>query len=238
MARVGLVTIAYREGRLIYPFLNHIPTWVDETLVLVSEKPWFGKELPDDGTIVKARKCGATVIEYPWESEEAQRNAGQEYFTGYDWVIVLDPDEFLDNNNWDNLKALIDSAPQNDAFVVDHQRVYWKDGWHATPDRDYQQLILVRPGVRFIDKRVVGSSYAVAPVVIHHFSWSKTDDEVWNKISHYAHANDFDIEHWYEEVWKPWKPGDTDVHPTSPETLHEFERAVLPPELEKLELWP
>jgi glycosyltransferase involved in cell wall biosynthesis len=236
--RVGLVTIVYREGRLISPFLNHIPEWVDETLVLASEKPWFGKELPDDGTIIKARKNGATVIEHPWKTEEDQRNAGQEYFTGFDWVIILDPDEFLDDNNWENLKALIDSNPQNDAFVVDHQRVYWKDGWHATPDRDYQQLILVRPGVRFVDKRVVGSSYAIAPVVINHFSWAKTDDEVWNKISHYAHANDFNTEHWYETVWKLWKPGDIDVHPTSPETLHEFERAVLPPELERLKLWP
>ncbi len=236
--RVGLATIVYREGRLITPFLNHIPKWVDETVVLASEKPWFGKELPDDGTLLKARKAGATVIEHNWRTEEDQRNAGQEYFTGYDWVIILDPDEFLDNNNWANLKDLIDSNPQNDAFVVDHQKVYWKDGWKATPDRDYQQLILVRPGIRFVDKRVVGSSYAVAPIHINHFSWAKTDDEVWNKISHYAHANDFNTEHWYETVWKLWKPGDEDVHPTSPDTLHQFERAQLPEELERLGLWP
>lgn len=238
MARVGLVTIAYREGRFIFPFLNRVPDWVEETLVLVTEKPWFGKELPDDGTVQKARKCGATVIEYPWESETEQRNAGQEYFTGHDWVIILDPDEFFDDNNWANLKSLIDSNPPNDAFVVDHQKVYWKDGWYATPDRDYQQLILVRPGVRFVDKRVVGSSYAVAPLALHHFSWARTDDEIWNKISHYAHANDFDIEKWYEEVWKQWKPGDEDVHPTSPETLHQFVKANLPPELAELNLWP
>jgi predicted transcriptional regulator YdeE len=68
-------------------------------------------------------------------------------------------------------------------------------------------------------------------------SWVKTDEEVWNKISHYAHAEDFDIKAWYENVWLKWKPGMQDVHPTTPETLHNLIPAKLPPELEKLNLW-
>jgi hypothetical protein len=237
--KVAVVAIALNEERFIKPWLQHIPDWVNDKCVLISEKPWFGDEnVYRDKTYEVAEAEGAMVIKRDWKTEEDQRNFAQELFGDYDWLIILDPDEFLDNNNWYQLRKLIESEPQNDAFVVDHQLTYWKDGWVADPPRDYQQLILVRPGIRFIDKRVVNSSYEVAPVFIHHFSWARTDMEVWEKISHYAHANDFDTKKWYADVWKKWQPGDTDVHPTSPDTLHEFIKAELPPELEELNLWP
>lgn len=240
--RVATVAVAYREKRLIQKHLKHIPNWVEEKVVLVSKKPWNGDELPDDGTADLARAAGAVVIEHDWKTEEEQRNAGQELLIDFDWVIVLDPDEFLDNSNWQNLKNYLDVASsiynETKAYVVDHQLTYWKNGYVADPPRDYQQLVLVRPEVRFVDKRVVGSSYGVLPVFVHHFSWAKTDEEVWNKISHYAHASDFDIKHWYENVWKTWKPGIKDVHPTTPTTLHQLKRAELPFELDVLGLWP
>lgn len=234
--KIALMTICYRESRLIKKFLNHIPSWVDKKLVLVSEKPWFGDELPDDGT-AKLAEGLADVIVYPWETEEEQRNAGLEYLSDYDWVIVLDPDEFLDNENWEALKDCLELADAK-ALVVSHQLTYWKDGYVADPPRDYQMLIAVRPGVRFVDKRVVNTGYQEIPVFLHHMSWAKTDKEVWDKITHYAHANDFDTEEWFEDVWKKWKPGMKDVHPTTPETLHNLIPAKLPPELDKLQLWP
>lgn len=236
--KIGLLTVAYNEGRMMPKFLSHLPKWINTTVVLVSNTPWFGKaELPDN-TDITAEKMGADVIVHDWDSEEEQRNAGLDYLNDCDWVIVLDPDEFLDNSNWKKLRGLIDQNPENNAFVVDHQKVYWKDGWHAVPDRDYQQLILVRPNrVRFVDKRVIDSSFAIAPVFIHHFSWAKTDAECWSKISHYAHAKDFDIEKWFNEVWLKWTPEMQDVHPTTPETLHRFQKAKLPTELERLDLW-
>ena len=200
--KVAVVAIALNEERFIGPWLQHIPDWVLTKCVLVSEKPWFGDEnVFRDDTYEVAETNGAMVIKRPWASEHEQRNFGQDLFGDYDWVIVLDPDEFLDDDNWAKLKELIDSAPQNDAFVVDHQLTYWKDGWVADPPKDYQQLILVRPGIRFVDK-------------------------------------DFDTVKWFNDVWKTWEPGVQDVHPTTPDTLHDFIRAELPPELERLNLWP
>ena len=237
--KVGLVTVAYNEERFIKPFLQHIPDWVNEKLVLVSSKPWQGEPEEADGTADIARKMGARVIVYDWATEEAQRNAGQEYFYDYDWVIVLDPDEFLDDEGWRMLKYTIDTNSQHaDANVVAGQKTYWKDGYVADPPRDYQMLILVKPNVRFVDKRVVGTSFATLPVSLHHFSWARTDKEIWSKISHYAHAKDFDIKDWYNNVWLKWKPGMKDVHPTTPETLHNLVKAKLPPEIERLKLWP
>lgn len=237
--RVATVAVAYNEARLIQKHLQHIPDWVSEKLVLVSEKPWNGLELMDDGTADLAREAGATVIKHDWATEEDQRNAGQEYLSDYDYIIVLDPDEFLDNKNWTALeKVLWDEDNPIRAGVVHHQLTYWQNGYVANPARDYPMLIVVQPDVRFVDKRVVDSSFSKLPVFLHHMSWAKTSDEVWRKISHYAHANDFDIEKWFNEVWLKWEPGMQDVHPVSPETLHNLERATLPKELEKLDLWP
>jgi len=85
---------------------------------------------------------------------------------------------------------------------------------------------------------VVDMGYDVLPLWLHHMSWARTDAEVWSKISHYAHAKDFDIKQWYNNVWLKWKPGMQDVHPITPDTLHDLIEARLPKELEGLHLWP
>ena len=235
--KIAISTIAYREERFIVPFIQHYQDKVEEILLLSTTKPWFGDADGTDKTPAIARSLGATVVEYPWATEHEQRNAGQEFLSDYDWIIIVDPDEYFDDENW---QRLIDTLETTDAeaLIVQGQYTYWKDGYVADPPRDYQQLVAVKPGVRFFDKRVVSSNYEVAPVWLHHFSWARTDDEVWRKISHYAHAKDFDIKDWFESIWLKWKPGMMDVHPVSPDTLHELKPANLPPEIEKLDLWP
>lgn len=234
---IGLITVAYREKRLIGKFLRHIPRWVDQKVVLLSEKPWFGMEEPDDGTMTRVISAGSIPILSTWSKEEDQRNTGLSLLEACDWIIVLDPDEFLSHTDWNKLYEFLETTDA-DAVVCEGQYTYWKKGWVADPPRDYQMLIAVRPHVKFVDKRVVNTGYAVAPVWVNHFSWAKTDKEVWSKITHYAHADDFDTKKWFEEVWKKWKPGMIDVHPTTPDTLHDLIPAELPPEIEELKLWP
>lgn len=236
--KFGLSTIAYHESRFIEPFLKHIPEWVEDRIVLNSTTPWMGEpEEVRDETAKLAKLTGARVIRNRWTTEQDQRNSGQFFHEDKDWVIVMDPDEFLSNEDWKKLKGFLETTDA-DAVVVEGQYTYWKDGWVADPPKDYQMLIAVRPQVKFVDKRVVGTNYVVAPIWLHHFSWARTDEEVWRKISHYAHAKDFDTNRWFNEVWKKWKPGMQDVHPTTPETLHDFKKAQLPPELERLGLFP
>lgn len=237
---LGLITVAYREGRFIKKFLRHVPHWVDRKVVLLSRKPWFGAETPDDGTFdaVAEPKGGDGIpVLGTWETEHDQRNTGLALLDDCDWIIVLDPDEFLSNEDWNKLYGFLEET-EADAVVCEGQHTYWKDGWVADPPKDYQMLIAVRPHVKFVDKRVVNTAYVEAPVWVHHFSWARTDKEVWSKISHYAHAEDFDIKAWYKNVWKKWKPGMKDVHPTTPDTLHDFKKAELPPEIKELKLWP
>lgn len=230
--RVATVAVAYNEERLIGPHLDHIPDWVEEKLVLVSASPWQGKaELPDRTDEI-AEAQGATVIVHDWPTEEDQRNAGQDYLHDYDWVVVLDPDEFLSKSSWVKLRRLL-SEEIPDANVVAHQRVFWKDK-EISPHTDYQQIILVRPSVRFVDKRVVDSAWGTLPVELLHFSWARTNDEIWSKITHYAHADEFNKERWYEEVWLGNKT--ENLHPLTPETLKGLVPAKLPADIKRLGL--
>lgn len=233
--KVGLVTIAYNEQRFIRPFLEHIPEWVDEKFVLVSTKPWQGEDEPLDSTAQIASELGATVIENYWPSEADQRNTGQALCADCDWVVVLDPDEYLDGTGWADLKAWIDKGYTSPAGVVKHQRVFWKDK-EVYPHKDYQQIILVRPYVNFSFARNIDRTFIELPVELYHFSWARTDKEVWSKISHYSHANEMDIKKWYDEVWLAGKT--TNLHPKTPEALEALVEAKLPPELEKLNLFP
>lgn len=235
--RYGLSTVAYWEPRFITPFIQHIPDWVEDVTVLSSTRPWMGKHKEGDPTASLARAAGARVIENYWATEAEQRNTGCDLHMDKDWVIIMDPDEFLDDEGWEKLKEHLENT-DSDAVVVEGQNTYWKNGYVADPARDYQMLIAVRPHVKFVDKRIVGIGYGTAPVWMHHFSWARTDEEIWSKISHYAHAEDFNIKDWYENVWLKWEPGVQDVHPVTPETLHDLIPTILPPELERLSLWP
>lgn len=232
----GSVAIAYEEPRFIVPHLMHLPIPQENRLVLNSINPWngVGESNPETAFIAEAH---ATVIRSSWPTEESQRNTGQDIHLGKDWVIVLDPDEFLTRKDWDTLFNFLENTDA-DAVVCEGQYTYWKNGYVADPPKDYQQLIAVRPHVQFVDKRVVGTGFKVAPVWVHHFSWARTNEEVLNKINHFAHADELDWRKWYEEVWLKWTPEMFDVHPKTPETLHKMIPATLPYELEELNLWP
>lgn len=229
----GSVAICYNEPRMIVPHLKHLPDWIDEKLVLVSTQPWFGEEVSNDKTAELAEPH-ARVIQAYWENEEDQRNTGQALHQDKDWVIVLDPDEFFDDLNWQKLKRFLETTGA-DAVIVEHQRVFYKNK-EVYPCYDYQQLIAVRPSVAFSEKRIANAHYVTAPVELLHFSWAKTNEEVWSKISHYAHARDFDIKDWYEKVWLSGRT--TNLHPVTPSALPALIDPVLPPEIEELGLFP
>lgn len=236
--RLASVAVAYKEERFIPKYIQAMQNRVEEVVVLNSTKPWQGTHTEEDKTAAIARSLGATVIEHDWSTEHEQRNAGQEYLSDFDWIIVLDPDEYITNDMWSKLYKFLEEQEEVRAFLPEMQHTYWKNGYVIDPPEDYKQVIAVRPSVRFFDKRCVDVPYAHAPIDLHHFSWARTDKECLSKIQHYAHAHEFDTADWYQKVWKDWHPMSLNLHPLTPEALRQAVPAKLPEELEKLDLWP
>lgn len=235
--KIACATVAFKEERFIVPFIQSMQDRVDEILVLNSTKPWNGEVDGVDNTAALAGSLGATVIQNDWRTEHDQRNAGQEYLSDYDWIIILDPDEYLLEDDWNKLVSFLESAPL-DAYVTGVQNTLWKRGYIIDPAEDYKQIIAVRPSVRFVDKRVVDTSWGYAPTELWHFSWARSDAECWRKITSYAHAGEFDPVRWFSEVWLDWTPEMQNLHPMTPEALKQAFKIQLPKELEVLNLWP
>lgn len=233
--RVASVNCTYNEAHYLPRHLKHMPDWVEEQVVLLSAKPWYGEELPDDGSEKLAKEAGATVLKYPWSNEVDQRNAGQDYLSQYDWILNLEPDEFLSNKDWDKLYDFLQTATGK-AYAI-KQRIFWGKGFESDPPEDFVPIIVTRPTVKFTEKRNIDSPWEVMPdMTLLHFAWARTDEEIWKKISHYSHAVDFDIKDWYENVWLARKT--ENVHPTTPEAIPKLIKAKLPKEIEELDIWP
>lgn len=235
--RIASVCTVFNEERFLPKHLSHMPDWVKEQVVLLSAKPWYGSDDKPDNSEKIASEVGATVIKYEWPDETQQRNAGQDYLSGYDWILNLEPDEFFDDATWERLHQFILNEAAEPAYAV-KQRIFWGKGLESDPPEDFVPIILTRPSVHFVDKRVIDSGWQTMPddITLLHFAWARSDAEIWKKISHYSHAVDFDIDAWYKDVWLAGKI--ENVHPTTPEAIPRLIPAILPPEIAALDLWP
>jgi glycosyltransferase involved in cell wall biosynthesis len=229
--KLGTSAIAYNEQRFIGPHLDHIP--LADKLVLVSTRSYQGQPAQADATEQIARDKANCIVDY-WKNEHDQRNVAQEYYSDYDWVLHLDPDEFLLPEDWLKLIKGLEQA-EGDAYSCALQYTYWRSGYRIDPPEPYCQIIAVRPTVRFVDRRDINipRPWASLPVNVHHFSWARTDDEVWQKITNYSHAHEIKA-NWYEKFWLGWSPELRNLHPTSPKAYKSTVSCTVPPQFEAL----
>lgn len=218
--RVGLAVCAYNEGRYIAPFLRQVPSWVEKIAVMAGEIPWNGpaseKRHETWENAARVNDPRVEIIRLRWKNEEGQRNWGLGYFYGYDWVLILDPDEFFTSEDWEKLRRSMESAPPSCPVIRCTFETYWKDWDHVfEPPDTHMGTIAVRPSkTTFMDKRCPFLDVERrADIVCHHLSWVRSDEEVRQKIMNWSHANDFDRETWYAEVWKKWYHGMRNIHP-------------------------
>ena len=194
---------------------------------MVSTLPWNGSPQESDQTVQIAQSLGAQVIVRYWESETEQRNWGLAYLYDYDYVLIVDPDELYTQEAQTKLLNRINNpidyvnrtGKRIPTFTCQEIITYWKTpDYIFSPNDSHLPIIALDPKqVRFSDKRgcrmkASGDGYVnicepIDGVVIHHMSWVKTNEKVLEKINAYAHANDFNTDYWFNEVWLKWTPG-------------------------------
>jgi glycosyltransferase involved in cell wall biosynthesis len=231
--RVGILTIAYNEERFIGPCIRQFKPFGLDHLVLLSNNPWHGDSRKPDATNDIASELGAEVICGDWESEHRQRNFGLDYFDGYDWVLIVDADEFYSP---DDISLLSESLEQDaEAIVAKNMLVYWKDTSHlVSPIQEDRPIVAIRPEQRFVMNRNAFSNIAETNATVHHLSYVRSDDDMQKKIQSFSHAVDFDTEHWYNTTWKQWTEYATDLHPVNPSQFRIANRIETPEWLERL----
>lgn len=213
--KIAACLIAYNEHRNIKAHLSQYPDWIEKILVLASIKPWFGPKSDQEcmtwNKIKELNDPRVETVKMYWPKEHEQRSWGLAALKDYDWVFTLDPDEFLTPEDWQKLRAFLDGCHQAvKCLIPDEMVTYWKDFGHCWDEGGdtHRPVLAVRPKQTvFWEKReVLEESRMRLKIKLHHLSWVKSDEEVWQKINNYSHAVDFDLRDWFDNVWKKWEP--------------------------------
>lgn len=216
--KIGILTLAYNEERFAKDCIRQFKGFlIDKHLFLISDTPWHGEKLQADKTADIAEKFGAEVIVGDWQSETEQRNFGLDQLKDCDWVLIVDADEHYEPKAVARLISFLEKAALP-AYGIGRLLTYWKDKKHIVdPEETGGLIVAVRPSVRFIDKRCIDSEWDFLPedIVMHHYSYVRTDEEMKKKISSFEHAEEI-VPNWYEDVWLKWTPEMKNVHPVNP----------------------
>lgn len=223
--RVAALTVAFGESHFIAACIQQFDGVVCDHLVLVAERPLEGDEVGDD-TAELAARAGAHVETGAWESQADHLNHGLSLLASYDWVLIVDADEFY---TAESIRALFlaMSRSRADAITAPHMKVYWKTAdWELVPDQTDNPIVAIRPSCRFRFMRQADCSKEPMAGWMYHFSYVRNDAEMLRKIRSFEHAREFDTQRWYEGTWLAWTLTSTDLHPLTPA---KFKRALRRP---------
>jgi hypothetical protein len=216
MLKIAVLTVAYKEEEYIEKCVRQWKGLVDKHLVLVSTHPWNGVNLGFDKTAEIARENGAEVIERYWETEAMQRDWGLAILRYYDYVLIVDPDEFYTLEDRKQIIKSLGMGEYTDAYRVEKMITYWKNtDYIFDPIDKHKPVVAVNPKtVRFYEHRQTqphDNSYPfqqfmpTIKATCHHFSWVHSDEKVQEKIQSYSHTDAIPFG-WYEDVWEKWTP--------------------------------
>lgn len=181
--KIAVQTIAFNEEQFIGPCIEQFQGLVDEHFVLLSEAPRYAlkdQEWKKDRTEEIANSLGATVVKGIWAKEQDQRNEGLLRAKNYDWVLIVDADEFYTQEDFRTILKFLedcndpesDSPPAN-VFQLDHIDWYWKDLNHKlkTSFKVMVPIAMNPNGTYFSHMRdVLDTVNPVIPVTMHHMS--------------------------------------------------------------------
>ena len=223
MDKWAAITIVYNE-------IDFIKGWVEskrdlgfddsDMLVMVSEKPFFGKEYPSDGTVEYLEDEGIPYIAGTWFRDDPMLNAGLTFLKDYDWVLYQSPDEYLTCAGFAQLKEHCKNG-NKPAYAIRTMNTYFKSHkLRIEPREMYEPIIAISPKqTKFRDIRSVPyDDYGFFPtdIILYHFAYYRPDYKVKQKMISYAHAPQI-LKNCYEEVRLRWTPETTNFHPTHPE---------------------
>ena len=147
-----------------------------------------------DGTVTFCEQYGAKVIQRPWPGMVKQRQFCLDQGAEFDWILVLDSDESLDEELQQSIKALADDEvdPEIEGFTF-NRKVWFMGGWlHHVFQPEYR-LRVVRGGAGTVtgvgvnglgghDQLVVKGRIGHLLGTCKHDSWSDLDDMLYSYI--------------------------------------------------------
>lgn len=237
--RIGVMTICYNEEQLLPSCLLNWRGKVSRHVVFHTDKPWHGQELPHDRSQRLCEYTGTPFVRLPWRSETEQRNWALGYFHDFDYVLVIDADELLTQEDQKTLLERVgnpqDFEDNQNVYRAERLQTYFKTPEYVLdpPDR-HKPVIAISPkkGL-FTDCRIPNTDYApIVPVTVHHLTYLREPMRLFHKLKQFEH-HDQVKEGWFENVFSKWTPEADDVRAYGQEKSKAVEKPM-PEELKKL----
>lgn len=229
--KIGAVVICANEWRFMPAVVGQLTKFVDHIAVVRNSYSFAGSPVQLTPT---PQMFAAITFKGRWFSEAETRNAGLDLLDDCDYVITLDSDEILLDEDLKHLRQLCerDTYPAIGSPFVN----YWKTPeWRLVePAPGLVGCVAVRRGTRYTKLRRVedGQMVFAKNCLVHHLSYVRTDDEMREKLRNFAHADEINPD-WFQKVWLKWTPEMKNLHPIL-STL--YQRAIHAPNTELIDL--
>jgi hypothetical protein len=236
--KVGVQVLLYNVDRFILPMIDNCAPYVDRIYATWSPVPWnaynsaarerFRNKTSPDIVGASPHRDKIVLIRGEWRDEASQRNAALERARAddMDFLIVQDADEFYRPADYlANIRFL--EQHRDATYFRGRWYVFWKSTeWVLRYPSEKSILsnnenfaVNCRKPVQFTQLRGVDADWRLAPVVpgpCYHLSWLYSDEEVWEKISTWGHANQVRAREWFDTKWRGWRPSSRCLSPASP----------------------
>jgi hypothetical protein len=239
--QTALHVIAYDVNRYINEMLRNIPSWVDKVYLAYPQRPWnyipTSRETRVNPT--KLTDIDLTGLDFPvdilegdWQKDEDTRNAclSRAKAEGFDWLITQDADEFYSPDTWMQLKRELEKGANRDCF-----KTTWYTFWKSS------EFVIVEHGgsikgtnagfalrckgdLKFAQSRSPNTSdIRVLDCPCYHYGYVKSDQEMFEKVTQWGHAHQFNGARWFNIKWKNWNLRTQNLGPVVPRS---WQRAI------------
>lgn len=188
------------------------------------------------------------LIEDIWDYEEEMRNRclDEAKKQGFDYMFIIDPDEFYQAESFSENQRYIEEHPDFD-FYYTYWINFWKNRDYILIDANggYEQVsptvvVNLKTSTKFLSRRSTnGTRSAQLPKNMYHLAYVRTNEEMHRKCNTQSHSNDF-LKDFYNIKWLKWNVATKNLHPTNA-TAWRYARKhnlELPAEMLKVEKYP
>jgi GT2 family glycosyltransferase/tetratricopeptide (TPR) repeat protein len=208
-------------------------------LAFISRVPWNGTPGDWEETVEVAKGAGAEVVIGDWHSEDEHRRAAMEECRarGYDYALIPDGDEILEQRLLANLLKFADQGLADRVYV--EWDTYWKSPEYVIRPREgFRPCMLInlhrarQTSLRNHDggcPLYLNAEYGI----VHHLSYVGPDARIQRKLETWSHTNEV-AKDWWNSVWRAWDENHAlcNLHPTHPSAYAFAERIEAPECLE------
>jgi GT2 family glycosyltransferase len=246
MPKVAAFVSTYDEGPYLEAALKWLSPRVGRVYVIESKTSFHGAHVPEGerqtprivGELVKSgldnivyRELEGKEHPAPDIKEAHERNQALEMIErdGFEWVWVVDADEFYMDQEAENMWAWFLDLAERSPDVQGAKctwYTYWRSlRWRIDPPEQFHPNIIVRPSCRIASSRHLLPEQQNRIVEVprdicmaRHYSWAHTPEYVQRKLATWTHAHQVQPG-WYDRVFMGWTPGSEvqNLHPVQSE---------------------